>query len=159
MAKTTIGDLDRCPHGRHRGDPCAGHRGLGVFSGGCLGGWSLGNPWPMTGGGDRIGTAIFGDPIRDGDLPAEGRPGWVRARFRAALDDHRPVKWPPPGPYWCSGYWCSGDGEGRSVVVAYLRPGDEVTDWWPDAEEIDAEECEEAKFSPRFPRPGWWAGM
>jgi hypothetical protein len=33
---------------------------------------------------------------------------WIRYRFHANADDYRPVKFPPPGPYWCSGYL--GDG-------------------------------------------------
>ncbi|HEY6797030.1 MAG TPA: hypothetical protein VI248_20345 [Kineosporiaceae bacterium] len=152
MAETTLADLDRCPHGRHRGDPCVGHRGPGLFHGGCQGGLSLGNPWPD--GGDRIGTTIHGVPILQADLPVEGRPSWVRARFHAELDDYRPVRWPPPGPYWCTGY-----GEDYSVVVAYLRPGDEVTAWWPEASEVEVKEFDAITFTSRFARPDWWSGM
>lgn len=154
MAEATLADLDRCPHGRHRGDTCAGHRGPGLFRGGCHGGLSLGNPWPMTGGGDRIGTTLGGVPILQADLPAEGRPRWIRSRFHANLDDYRPATWPPPGPYWRTGF-----GEDFSVVVAYLRPGDEVTAWWPEASGVDAEECEGITFTSRFARPDWWTGM
>jgi hypothetical protein len=39
-----ISDLDRCPHGRHEGDTCAGWRGPGLYDGGCKDGLSLGNP-------------------------------------------------------------------------------------------------------------------
>lgn len=39
-----VSDLDRCPHGRHEGDSCAGWRGPGFWDGGCKGGRSLGNP-------------------------------------------------------------------------------------------------------------------
>lgn len=39
-----VSDLDRCPHGRHEGDGCAGWRGPGRYDGGCQGGVSLGNP-------------------------------------------------------------------------------------------------------------------
>lgn len=42
--KRIVADLDRCPHGRHTGDSCAGWRGPGDFDGGCRGGRSLGNP-------------------------------------------------------------------------------------------------------------------
>lgn len=155
MAATTTADLDRCPHGRHRGDVCAGWRasnGPGIFTSGCRGGYSLGNPWPMA-GSDRIGTTIYGDPIMPGDVDGPA-PGWLRARFHANPDDYRPVKWPPPGPYWCSG-----EGDGYSVVVAYLRPEDRVTDWWPEASEVDTEEADAIVFTGRFPRPDWWAGM
>jgi hypothetical protein len=53
-----VADLDRCMHGRHRGDPCAGwhpyKRGAG-----CPGGVSLGNPHMQPGhviGYDRAGN-------------------------------------------------------------------------------------------------------
>lgn len=42
--KTIVANLDRCPHGRHASDSCAGWRGPGDFDGGCRGGRSLGNP-------------------------------------------------------------------------------------------------------------------
>lgn len=42
--KEMVLNLDRCPHGRHFGDTCAGWRGPGLFEGGCRGGTSLGNP-------------------------------------------------------------------------------------------------------------------
>lgn len=42
--KDMVMNLDRCPHGRHAGDTCAGWRGPGQYEGGCHGGISLGNP-------------------------------------------------------------------------------------------------------------------
>ena len=77
--------------------------------------------------------------------------GWLWCRFRADPDDWRPVTWPPPGPYWCSGY-----GETYSVIIAYVRPGMDVRDWWPEAEDVDVTEVDELKFSSRFPKPDWW---
>lgn len=56
--KTIVNDLDRCPHGRHEGDTCAGWRGPGRYDGGCRGGVSLGNPAMET--GQIIGTALSG---------------------------------------------------------------------------------------------------
>lgn len=53
-----IQDLDRCQHGRHRGDTCAGYRPDKPHAG-CLGGISLGNPFLTPGrpiGYDRCGT-------------------------------------------------------------------------------------------------------
>lgn len=154
MPAPTLSDLDRCPHGRHYGDTCAGHAGPGVFAGGCHGGTSLGNPWPMTGGDDRIGTTVHGDPIMTGDVPTEGRPAWMRSRFHAHPDDWRPVTWPPPGPYWCSGH-----GDGYSIVIAWHRPDQTITTWWPEATDIDTTEHDELTFWDRFPRPEWWSGM
>lgn len=75
---------------------------------------------------------------------------WIWARFQASEDDYRPVKWPPPGPYWCTGY-----GEGYSVVVAYVRSEDQITEFWPEAENIDTSECDEVTYTSRFPKPGW----
>ena len=156
MPAPTVADLDRCPHGRHRGDTCAGHkgpRGGAIFERGCLGGYSLGNPWPHTGGGDRIGTTVHGVPILHADLPAEGRPVWARSRFRAAAHDWRPTSWPPPGPYWCSGH-----SDGFSIVIAWHRTDQPITQWWPEAADIESEEHPEIRFFDQFPRPGWWAG-
>lgn len=48
-----VSDLDRCPHGRHEGDTCAGWRGPGLWDGGCRDGISMGNP--LHGGGATIG--------------------------------------------------------------------------------------------------------
>lgn len=149
----TPADLDRCPHGRHKGDACAGHRGGGVFERGCEGGISLGNPWPYTGSGGRIGTTVDGQPIIEDAIPADQRPTWVRSRFHARPDDPRPVTVPPPGPWWCSGW-----GDGYSIVIAWHRVDQQITGWWPEASEIDAEEHPELMFWDRFPHPDWWIG-
>jgi len=61
MARLLV-DLDRCTHGRHEGDACAGWRGPGPQDGGCQGGFSLGNPYLPAPGG-RIGTTMYGKPI------------------------------------------------------------------------------------------------
>lgn len=53
-------DLDRCPHGRHEGDSCAGYR-PGEPMSGCEGGISVGNPLTPT--GVRIGSGRDGHPI------------------------------------------------------------------------------------------------
>ncbi len=53
-------DLDRCPHGRHAGDTCAGWVPGNIMSG-CVGGKSLGNPF-MPAPGERIGTDLYGRP-------------------------------------------------------------------------------------------------
>jgi hypothetical protein len=39
----------------------------------------------------------------------------IRARFHANEDDWRAVKFPPPGPYWCTGY-----GENYSIALLWL---------------------------------------
>ena len=79
------------------------------------------------------------------------KPNWIRVRFKANLEDSRPVKWPPPGPFWESGF-----NDEHAIVIAYVRTLDEVTEYWPEAEEIDAEHRDEIKFTDRFPKPDWW---
>jgi hypothetical protein len=49
-----VADLDRCPHGRHRGDVCGGETGCN--------GPSRGNPYLTPGG--RVGTTIAGRAIK-----------------------------------------------------------------------------------------------
>lgn len=77
---------------------------------------------------------------------------WIRVRFHAALPDYRPVTWPPPGPYWCSG-----EGDDYSIIVAYVRFMSQVTKYWPEATHI--EECGgngEIVFTDRFPKLDWY---
>lgn len=83
--------------------------------------------------------------------PSALPPKWMRHRFRANLDDSRPVKFPPPGPWWETGwdFQCA-------IVVAYLPPGEPVTNWWPEAVDIESTEEAELFFSDRFPKPDWW---
>jgi len=78
-------------------------------------------------------------------------PNWYRCRFKANEDDYRPVKWPPPGPYWCSGF-----GDGYNIVIAYVRSLPEVLEFWPEADDVEHTEESEIKFSDRFPKPDWW---
>lgn len=77
----------------------------------------------------------------------------VRARFRADPEDYRPVKWPPPGPYWCSGQ--AGNGS-YSIVVAYADSEEQINEFWPEASHIYATEETEMVFTDRFPKPEWW---
>ena len=78
---------------------------------------------------------------------------WKRFRFRAALPDYRPVKWPPLGPYWCSG-----EGDDYSIIIAYLPANREkdLREFWPEAASIEFTEETEISYSDRFPKPGWW---
>lgn len=77
----------------------------------------------------------------------------IRARFKANSDDYRPIKWPPPGPYWCTGY--AGD-ESYAIVVAYAKDETQVLEYWPEAADIDTQEASAFVFTDRFPRPDWW---
>ena len=75
----------------------------------------------------------------------------LRIRFHANPDDYRPVKWPIKHPFWCSGH-----GENFSVVIAYVDSVDELMELWPEASNLDVEECDEIIFSDRFPKPSWF---
>ena len=83
---------------------------------------------------------------------------WRRLRFLANGADYRPIDWPPPGPYWCTGYTnLESDHENRSaVIVAYVPESCDLQKFWPDAENIEATPCDEIIFSERFPKPSYW---
>lgn len=55
-----LANLDRCVHGRHEGDACAGWRHDRPGAG-CPGGYSVGNALFVT--GLRVGTTLYGEPI------------------------------------------------------------------------------------------------
>lgn len=75
----------------------------------------------------------------------------LRVRFKANLDDYRPVKWPVKHPYWCSG--CSGN---NSIVISYADDVEYIYEHWPEAEDLDIDEVEDYVFTDRFPVPEWW---
>jgi hypothetical protein len=77
----------------------------------------------------------------------------IRARFQANHDDYRPIKWPPPGPYWCSGYAAD---ESYAVLIAYVRDEDQLREFWPEASGIETSEANKIEYYDRFPRPDWW---
>jgi hypothetical protein len=86
-----VSDLDRCPHGRHEGDTCAGWRGPGLYDGGCQGGRSLGNP--LLGAGATIGvdyaTRMIEIPEDKADRSDPSK--WIhRARPGEMLHHHLP---------------------------------------------------------------------
>lgn len=76
---------------------------------------------------------------------------WIRYRFHSSDEDYRPVLFPPPGPYWCTGW-----GDDYSIVVAYLPQGESLTTYWPDASCVDEEEVSEIVFNDRFVCPDWY---
>ena len=76
---------------------------------------------------------------------------WIRARFYSPdPDDFRPIKWPPPGPYWCSGF-----NDTHAIIVAYVKTVGQILEFWPGSVEIDGEAAD-LEFTDRFPRPSWW---
>jgi len=80
---------------------------------------------------------------------------WRRYRFYTRSEDYRPVKWPPPGPYWCSGYSEDDQGE-AAVLIAYITKGVKLRDYWPEAESAEFTEASGIIFTDRFPCPEWW---
>lgn len=79
---------------------------------------------------------------------------WKRHRFKTtSAGDPRPVTFPPPGPWWCSGY--AGD-DSYAIVIAFLPSAVEVTEFWPEAYDDEFTEETEIVFSDRFSRPKWW---
>lgn len=73
----------------------------------------------------------------------------IRARFFSAVD-YRPVSWPIKHPYWWAGM--SGD---RYVVVAYADSEEQILELWPEAENLDYEECDDYTFTSIFSKPRW----
>lgn len=73
-----------------------------------------------------------------------------RYRFKANVDDPRPMNFPLPHPYWITGY-----GEHYSTVVAYGDDESYILKNWPEAEDIDHEEATQYEYSTRFPKPTW----
>jgi len=96
-------------------------------------------------------------------------------RFEANESDYRAIKWPPPGPYWCSGYLC---GEvGAAIVIAFIPLDDStpardrcilaekiILEFWPEAKTLGMHGVETSgkqwrdtiTFSDRFACPSWW---
>jgi hypothetical protein len=79
---------------------------------------------------------------------------WIRYRFTMDIDDYRPTVFPPPGPYWCTGE----TPDGAHILVAYLRPGDMLHGYWPEADDDEEEPVDAITFTTRFPRPEWYTG-
>ena len=78
---------------------------------------------------------------------------WLRVRFSVPSEDYRPVTFPPPGPYWCSGY----GSDDEAILVAYVRTEDQVREFWPDASPLHfSDKCDGITFTSRFPEPAWW---
>ena len=75
----------------------------------------------------------------------------IRARFKANLEDSRPVNWPIKHPFWETGF----DDE-NSIVVAYADDEAEILENWPEAEDIEYTEETEYSFTDRFPKPDWF---
>lgn len=77
---------------------------------------------------------------------------WLRVRFQTTESDYRPIVFPAPGPWWCSG-----SSSTHNILIAYVKDLNQILEFWPEAEHIeDPEEQEEITFTDRFPKPSWW---
>ncbi len=80
---------------------------------------------------------------------------WLRVRFyvndEACGGDYRPIKWPPVGPYWCSG-----ETDTDFILIAYVRREQEIFEFWPEATKLSCQERDVITFTDRFPKPEWW---
>jgi hypothetical protein len=75
----------------------------------------------------------------------------LRVRFKANVDDYRPVNWPVKHPYWCSGY-----GDDYATVISYADDEAYIRENWPEAHDLESEEAEDYAFTSRFPKPEWF---
>ena len=88
--------------------------------------------------------------------PDLDQPVWFRVRFYSHHADPRPVGWPPPGPWWCSGETEDGKGNTVQVIIAYTKEPDKLKEQWPEIGEISFTQGPEVvQFFDRFPKPDW----
>jgi hypothetical protein len=88
---------------------------------------------------------------------------WYRLRFYGVGSDPRPIKSPPPGPWWCTGSCDSLDDGDAYINVAYVKAKsfdkaeDIILKYWPDAYDIDESGGNgPPEFSDRFPAHEDW---
>lgn len=75
----------------------------------------------------------------------------LRVRFRANIDDPRPITWPVKHPYWVSG-----EGDGFAIVISYADDEEYIRANWPESSHLESEEKEGYTFTDRFPKPAWF---
>jgi len=75
----------------------------------------------------------------------------IRARFKANLEDSRPVKWPVKYPFWESGV-----SDEHAIVISYADNVEYIYENWPEATELSIENVDEIKFTDRFKKPDWY---
>lgn len=73
-------------------------------------------------------------------------------RFTLSKSDSRPTFFPPPHPYWWTGY----DYSDRAIILAYGESDEYIKKYWPDAIlPLEYKEVDEYLFTSRFPKPYW----
>ena len=84
---------------------------------------------------------------------------WNRVRFKTKSDDYRPIKFPPPGPYWVSGQTLEGvDDIMVFILVAWCKDESQIKEYWPEAYDFEPSDntYPEIVYSERFSRPKWY---
>ena len=83
---------------------------------------------------------------------------WLRLRFKVPSDDPRPMAFPPPGPYWISGWTEDASGNDVAILIAFVKKREQVEEFWPDAFEVEesGEQNAPLRFTDRFPKPDWY---
>lgn len=84
-----------------------------------------------------------------------------RVRFYSDSNDYRPIKFPPTGPFWCSGSLTrysrkKSKEEQVWVLVAFLKKKSDLNLYWPEAEVDEWYGKMPIEFTSRFPQPDWW---
>lgn len=74
-----------------------------------------------------------------------------RVRFKTQEHDCRPIKFPPPYPYWYSGM-----GDDYNILIAYVDDDSQIYEFWPEAYDLDSETVDKIVFSDRFSKPDWY---
>lgn len=70
-------------------------------------------------------------------------------------NDPRPITFPPPGPYWISGY--VGEELEEAILIAYLPNKSDLKKYWPEAKAVEwSSQQTPIEFTSRFPQPTWW---
>lgn len=81
---------------------------------------------------------------------------WNRVSFQANYADSRPITFPPPGPFWETGFAAD---LSYATIIAYFPCGEEhrLKEFWPEAAEIDWHRIDDYPvFTARFEEPKWW---
>lgn len=91
------------------------------------------------------------------NVAVKGNVKVMRVRFEVNTEecqgDYRPIPWPIPHPYWCSG-----ESDDSYILVAYVESVEQLMEQWPEAKNIDIMESEldHYSFSSRFTAPNWF---
>lgn len=81
----------------------------------------------------------------------------MRVRFEVDIEevknDYRPIPWPIPHPYWCSG-----ETSDSFILVAYVENQEQLLAQWPEAKNIDIfeQDLDQYTFTTRFIKPDWF---